>query len=98
MLNVSDIILTLILLRTGKFIEANGIMRQVIGNEALSIGIKILVPLFLFIIVYIRMHKATKQQLIISNQIINACLILYLLINISHFVWIFMVVFDVNRF
>lgn len=96
LLNITDIIFTLTLLRTGKFIEANGIMRQVIGNEILSIGIKALVPLVLFSIIYIRMQKATQKQLILSNRIINFCLLLYFLINISHFVWIFIITFNPN--
>jgi len=95
LLNVTDIIFTLMLLRTGRFVEANGIMREVIGNELLSILIKTLVPLVLFILVYIRMQKATKHQLIISNRIINSCLILYFLINVSHFIWIFMLTFKI---
>ena len=90
LLNVTDIIFTLLLLRTGQLIEANGIMRNIIDNEFLSMAIKIFVPLVLFIYIYIRMKKATEKQLIISNRIINACLILYILINISHVVWCFM--------
>ena len=89
LLNVTDIIFTLLLLRTGKFMEANGIMRNVIDNEVLSMAIKILVPLVLITIIYLRMKKASEKQLIISNRIINACLILYILINMSHLVWIF---------
>jgi hypothetical protein len=87
LLNVLDIIFTLILLKTGIFVEANSIMRSVIGNEVLSVGIKTLVPLILLFIVFLRMQKATDKQLILSNIIINACLILYILIDIFHCVW-----------
>jgi len=90
LLNITDIIFTLLLLRTGKFIEINGIMRNIIDNEVLSIAIKIFVPLVLFLIIFIRMKKATEKQLIISSRIINACLILYIIINVSHVIWCFM--------
>ena len=52
LLNVTDVIFTLLLLRTGGFLEVNGIMRNIIDNEVMSIAIKIFVPLVLFILIY----------------------------------------------
>ena len=87
LLNVADIVFTLILLSTGQFIEANGVMRYMIENEVLSIGIKVVIPLVLFLILNIRIQKATERQLIISNTITNYCLIVYAIINVSHCVF-----------
>jgi hypothetical protein len=87
LLNVTDIIFTLFLLKTGLFVEVNSLMRSVVGNEGLSIGIKVIVPLIVLPITFIRMKDSTNKQLMLSNRIINTCLIIYVLINISHCVW-----------
>ena len=86
--NVTDIIFTLFLVNTGMFLEANAIMAPLVNSrQLLSIIIKVVIPFILFLGVYQRMKDATKKQLYQSNIIISACLIFYLLINISHIVW-----------
>ena len=70
------------------FIETNVFMAPVVNNmQVLSLIIKIAIPLSLLLWVYRRMKKATPKQLHHSNTIINAWLILYVLINISHIIW-----------
>jgi len=87
-LNVTDIIFTLLLLHTGMFAEANSIMAPLVNHrQLLSIIIKIVVPFVLLIAVYQRMKDGTEKQLYQSNIMINVCLIFYGLINISHVVW-----------
>lgn len=87
-LNVTDIIFTLLLLRTGMFAEANSIMAPLVNHrQLLSIIIKIVVPFVLLTAVYQRMKDGTEKQLYQSNIMINVCLIFYGLINISHVVW-----------
>jgi hypothetical protein len=90
LLNVSDIILTLLLVNTGLFIEANLIMAPIVyNNQPLSLAIKIILPLILLAAVAFRIRKATSKQLAKSNTIINVFLAYYSLINISHVIWFF---------
>ena len=87
-LNVTDIIFTIVLLNTGMFLEANAVMAPLVNNrQLLSIFIKLVIPFVLLLGVSQRMKEATEKQLYQSNIIINGCLIYYGLINISHVVW-----------
>ena len=83
-LNVTDIIFTLVLLRTGMFFEGNIFMRPFVASEYASIMLKIGLPIILLYYVFKRMAKATQKQLISSNLFINFCLVLYTFINVSH--------------
>lgn len=85
--NVLDYIFTLILIRTGLFIEANPLMVNVINKFPLSLLIKICLPGFLLIYIFFRMQKAKKHQLIISNTIINGALFGYGMLNLLHLLW-----------
>lgn len=86
-LNVTDIIFTYILLNTGLFLEVNAIMNRVIDNKALSFCIKVILPAVVIYIVLRRMERATNTQLKLANNLVNLCMILYILINISHIVY-----------
>lgn len=86
-LNVTDLICTLLLLSTGLYIEGNSIMAEVIKYPLLTLVLKLILPVTLLIILYFRMHRATKQQLKKSNSLINITTAIYALINISHFIW-----------
>ncbi|MFT5871677.1 MAG: hypothetical protein ACI8WT_000597 [Clostridium sp.] len=87
-LNVTDIIFTIFLLATGMFIEINAVMAPLVNDrKLLSIIIKLVIPFVLLFIVSKRMKEATEKQLHQANIIINGCLILYVLINISHIIW-----------
>nr|WP_284703752.1 DUF5658 family protein [Clostridium swellfunianum] len=88
MLNISDIILTLLLLDTGVFMEANIFMKALVKSEIVSFFIKFGVPLVLLYVVYRRIKLASEKQLQIGNTLINGCLIFYSLINLSHLFWI----------
>lgn len=87
-LNSTDIILTLLLLKTGLFVEANVLMVNVVKSPIISLFLKVILVGVLLIYVYKRMRKATERQLILSNIIINFALVLYFLINLSHFLWV----------
>lgn len=88
-LNVTDIIFTLFLINTGLFIEANYIMSNIINiNQLFSVLIKVLIPLILLASVAFSMRNADEKQLYKSNILINIAFIVYLLINISHILWI----------
>ena len=86
-LNVSDILLTLILIETGYFIEANPIIATFIEQPIKLILIKILLPALLLLYIYSRIKKAITHQLIISNTIINGALLSYGFINLLHIFW-----------
>jgi hypothetical protein len=86
-LNVTDIIFTLLLLSTGFYMEANALMSNAVQSPVASFALTLVLPAVIFIIVYVRMHKATDQQLKRSNLLINAATALYALINLSHLLW-----------
>lgn len=87
LLNVSDIIFTLLLLTTGLYMEANILMVKAVESIPLSFILKILLPAALLFYLYIRMKKASEKQLKKSNIIINIAIAFYILINISHIVY-----------
>lgn len=86
-LNVTDILCTLLLLSTNLYMEANTLMTKVVQSPLQSFMLKIFFPAILFIFIYYRMQKATKSQLKQSNILINGAIIFYALINIFHIVW-----------
>lgn len=90
LLNVSDIILTLLLLKTGLFVEANGAMVNIVESPVVSIILKVgLVGVLIYYLIK-RIAKATEKQLKMSNYIINAALGIYTIINLMHLFYICM--------
>ncbi|WP_243154812.1 DUF5658 family protein [Clostridium thermarum] len=87
LLNLSDIIFTLVLLNTGLYMEANIIMRNIVEDNSLSLAVKAIMPFVLILILAIRIQKADERQKKISNIVINGCLLYYVLINVSHIIW-----------
>ncbi len=87
-LNVTDILLTLLLCGTGLFIEANPVVAAFIDNTFFSLMLKLSIPAVLFAYLYIRMKKASNRQLKTANILINALLLVYVVINVSHMLWI----------
>jgi len=87
-LNFTDIVLTLMLLDTGYYIEGNPFVQQFIGNTVLSLGIKITIPALLLISIYHRIKEATFEQLKKSNILVIISLSLYTLVNLSHIFWL----------
>ncbi|MGM9973018.1 MAG: DUF5658 family protein [Clostridiaceae bacterium] len=85
LLNVTDLIFTLLLLSTGYYFEANILMAEIVNNTAATLLIKIILPAILLAVLYLRIIKATNKQLRIANYAINLVAILYILINIFHF-------------
>ena len=85
-LNVSDLLLTLLLLSTGFYFEANILMAEVIKSTAATLFIKLILPAILLATLYMRIKKATNKQRRISNYVINPVAILYIIINIFHFI------------
>jgi len=87
-LNVVDIIFTHLLLSTNCYMEANSLMSEIVQSPLLSFALKIVLPAFLFSVVFYRMRKATVMQLKLSNILINSAVIVYTLIFVSHIIWL----------
>lgn len=89
-LNVSDILFTLVLLRTGLFRESNVIMLKIVEEPVISLVVKLLLVGFLVFVLYKRMVDATDKQLKISNMIINGMVAVYGIINLFHISYMFL--------
>lgn len=90
-LNVFDIIFTLVLLKTGLFMEGNLFMAGIVTKPELSLLLKIGLIFILLFVVYKRMKTANLKQLVIASKIINFAVVAYICINISHIVWIVLI-------
>lgn len=90
-LNVLDISLTVLLLRTGFFVEANYFMSSIVTSPLRYILIKILLPAILLICLFIRIKSATQHQLKKSNYCINIITGVYVFIDLSHVLWLFLI-------
>jgi len=87
LLNVSDIIFTLSLLRTGYFQELNIFMAKAVTSPLASVLLKVILPALLLFYIYNRMKDADSSQLKASNIAVNISLTIYTLVNLSHLVW-----------
>lgn len=79
-------IFTLVLLKTGCFIEANPLMVNIVQNLTTSLLVKIVLPAVLLVFLYFRIQKATEKQLRKGNFIINGIVLMYMSINIFHLI------------
>jgi hypothetical protein len=86
LLNVTDIIFTLLLLTTGFYIEANILMAKAVQSLFASFVLKILLPAALLFYIYVRMKAASENQLKQSNSLLNIATAVYVLINIFHLI------------
>jgi len=87
-LNVTDLIFTLLLLNTGLFMEMNLLMSKTVQNYGASFVLKVILPAVILFYLYLRIQKASQTQLKKANVIINIAVIIYALVNVSHFVWL----------
>jgi hypothetical protein len=87
LLNLLDIFFTLFLIKSGLFIEANPIIEHIIYTPDRLIFIKIALPGLLLLYIYMRIKKANKPQLIMSNRIINGAVFSYGALNLMHLIW-----------
>lgn len=85
--NVSDILLTLILVRTGLIIEANPVMAPIIENSFATFFVKGIIPALLFIYLYYRLQSATPKMIKLTNFCIFILLGFYFFINCLHLLW-----------
>ncbi|WP_420839225.1 DUF5658 family protein [Clostridium yunnanense] len=85
-LNITDILFTLILVNSGYFFEANLLLCNIINNPFLCTIIKVVLPLFLLFFLYKSMQKANESQLILGKKFIHLGLLLYVIINTIHII------------
>lgn len=83
-LNVLDWILTILLLKTGYFYEANPIARTFINNAQLGLIIKCLIPFIMVFIVNHFMHILDFSELKKADMIVSFGLTVYLAITLDH--------------
>jgi hypothetical protein len=88
LLNVTDIIFTVLLLQTGYFAEVNLLMIKAVQSPAASIILKVLLPAVLLYCIYKRMKACDDLQLKAANIAVNISLSIYTLVNLSHLVWL----------
>lgn len=88
LLNVSDLIFTLLLLQTGFFKEMNIFMIGAVEKPIVSVILKVIFPAFLLIYLYKRICLSDREQLKAINIGLLISLSLYSLVNLSHLVWV----------
>lgn len=96
MLNVLDIMFTLVLLKTGIFMEVNILMVDTVNNPIQVFLMKAVLPALLLFFIYIRMQKATEKQLKQSNVIINIATCIYIIVNMLHILWVSLIPFFIS--
>ena len=87
LLNISDIILTLLLLETGIIMEANPIMSEVMESNLFTFIIKGVLPAILFIYLYVTLKTASIEMIRLTNYCLLSLLGFYLSINCLHLIW-----------
>lgn len=86
MLNMSDWICTLSLLRTGIFEEANPLMKNIISSLFLGFLVKVLLPLLFIFFAVSKLRDADRKQILLSNNIALFGVAVYVLLNLYHIV------------
>lgn len=97
LLNVLDVIMTLLLLRTGLFREVNIVMLKVVSSPFASFLFKVIFPALMLYYLYIKIRETTvtgceapadvSQELKISNISINISILIYAIVDFSHLLW-----------
>jgi hypothetical protein len=88
LLNVTDIIFTLLLLSTGLFMEANMLMAKAVNSLLSSFMLKIVLPAALLFYIYFRMKNASEKQLKQSNILLSIATGVYVVINVFHLIYL----------
>lgn len=97
LLNVIDVIMTLLLLRTGLFREVNFIMAKVVDNPIASLLFKVILPALMLYYLYLKIKESVDlgyedpasiyQDLKVTNIGINISILIYVLVDCSHIIW-----------
>lgn len=87
LLNITDIVFTILLLSTGYYIEANFFMTSAVQDPVTSVNLKVILPAIVLLYVYYRAQFASNVQLKKTNVVISAITLTYAVINLSHLIW-----------
>lgn len=87
LLNITDILFTLLLLRTGFFAEVNILMVDAVQSPLASFLLKVILPGILLYYLYRRICISDLSQLRATNIGVNISLFIYALVNLSHIIW-----------
>jgi hypothetical protein len=98
LLNVTDIIFTILLLQTGYFTEVNLLMVKAVQSPTASFLLKVVLPAFLLYYIFKRIKAADALQLKTANIAANISITIYSLVNLSHLVWVALLPFFMLRY
>lgn len=96
-LNLIDIVFTILLLRTGYFREVNLFMSKAVNQPMICVFLKVILPALLLGYVYQLSKTGEEDALKVSNIAVNISLSIYILVNLSHLVWTAMLPFLIFR-
>ncbi len=88
LLNVTDILFTLGLLQTGFFSEVNIFMVHAVQSPLASFLLKILLPAGLLYYLYRKSCQSDGAGMKATNIGINISLSIYVLVNLTHLIWL----------
>lgn len=83
-LNLADWLCTEALLASGKFVEANPVMRPVMGQFPMTLLIKVALPLFLVLLCALIYRLAGEIESKFANAMLLIGLVAYSLVNLWH--------------
>lgn len=86
-LNLSDILLTMILLSSGGFRELNPLMAAALQSGAATVLVKLILPGTVLVWLYAALRRSKPRQMKVCNRVINAIVIGYLAVNLMHLGW-----------
>lgn len=83
-LNLADWLCTEALLSSGRFVEANPVMRPVMGQFPMTLLIKVALPLFLVLLCALIYRLAGEIESKFANAMLLIGLVAYSLVNLWH--------------
>ncbi len=83
-LNLADWLCTEALLASGRFVEANPVMRPVMGQFPMTLLIKVALPLFLVLLCALIYRLAGEIESKFANAMLLIGLVAYSLVNLWH--------------
>lgn len=97
-LNVTDIIFTMLLLQTGYFEEVNLLMVKAVQSPLVSLMLKVVFPAALLMYLYHSIREVDEAQLKISNIAVNISISIYSFVNLTHLVWVALLPFFILKY
>lgn len=93
-LNFTDIVATVLLLKTGMFKEGNYLLQTFVNKcPVLCVVFKTLLPLILLMYVYYRLKDASEKEIKRTNTALSILVVFYLFVNATHIMWFLMLKF-----